>query len=315
MKKTTAKANINIALCKYWGKADSVNVYPTTTSISFTLDKFYTITSIESQSNQQQHTIIINNQQANELDTLKVTRFLEHFTDNEKVCIRSTNFVPTKAGLASSASAYASIAKAANKYFDKNYSDERLAKITRFGSGSAARSIFSNFVKWVANTDNIEMIDAPMMDIGMFVLMIDEKSKKIASTQAMELSKNTSWIYDHWVERANKQAMDMEQAIINNDFHKVGEIAQDNAMSMHMTMMSSAPSILYFQPKTIEIMHRLLHLQQTSNQLYFTMDAGPNIKVLIEHKNKEKIYKQLKDICKGIDIIYSQPAKGAIIIE
>ena len=314
MRKVTAKANINIALCKYWGKSDVDKVYPTTTSISFTLDTFYTITTITSQSHQKANTIIINDHFASNEDVVKVNKFLDRFSNGEKVMISSKNYVPTKAGLASSASAYASIAMAAKEFFNLDYSLNQLAQITRFGSGSASRSIFDGFVKWEANSDIIEKINAPMMDVGMFVIMIDDSQKKVSSTKAMELSKNTSWMYDAWVNRANIQAKDMEDAIINQDFHRIGALAQDNAMSMHMTMLTTNPSIVYFQPKTIEIMHHLLDLQAKKVPLYFTMDAGPNIKVFILNEDKKDIERELLKIVPKTQLIYSLPGKGATLL-
>ena len=38
----TARAHTNIALLKYWGKVDEAIITPTTTSISLTLNEFYT---------------------------------------------------------------------------------------------------------------------------------------------------------------------------------------------------------------------------------------------------------------------------------
>jgi len=45
--KAKAKANTNIALIKYWGKRDNELILPMNSSISITLDGFYTITSVE----------------------------------------------------------------------------------------------------------------------------------------------------------------------------------------------------------------------------------------------------------------------------
>ena len=39
-----ARAHTNIALIKYWGKADEALIIPMNNSISLTLDKFYTET-------------------------------------------------------------------------------------------------------------------------------------------------------------------------------------------------------------------------------------------------------------------------------
>ena len=43
----TARAHTNIALIKYWGKKDAILRIPLMSSLSMTLDAFYTDTSIE----------------------------------------------------------------------------------------------------------------------------------------------------------------------------------------------------------------------------------------------------------------------------
>ena len=62
--------------------------------------------------------------------------------------IESDNFVPTAAGLASSASAYAALAGACNEALDLNLSDKDLSRLARRGSGSASRSIYGGFAEW-----------------------------------------------------------------------------------------------------------------------------------------------------------------------
>ena len=51
--------------------------------------------------------------------------------------IESENYVPTAAGLASSASAYAALAAACNEALSLNLSDTDLSRLARRGSGSA----------------------------------------------------------------------------------------------------------------------------------------------------------------------------------
>ena len=45
--KKTARAHTNIALVKYWGKADEELIIPMNGSVSLTLDHFYTDTTVE----------------------------------------------------------------------------------------------------------------------------------------------------------------------------------------------------------------------------------------------------------------------------
>ena len=45
--KKTARAHTNIALVKYWGKKDQELIIPMNSSLSLTLDHFYTDTSVD----------------------------------------------------------------------------------------------------------------------------------------------------------------------------------------------------------------------------------------------------------------------------
>ena len=47
IRKARAKAHSNIALIKYWGKKDDKLKLPMNSSLSMTLDCFYTITEVE----------------------------------------------------------------------------------------------------------------------------------------------------------------------------------------------------------------------------------------------------------------------------
>ena len=46
MKSGKARAHTNIALIKYWGKADETYIIPMNNSLSVTLDRFYTETKV-----------------------------------------------------------------------------------------------------------------------------------------------------------------------------------------------------------------------------------------------------------------------------
>ena len=66
-----ATAHTNIALIKYWGKKNTELNLPTTSSLSLTLDKFYTTTSVEPAN----HDRFILNDQV--VDATRVHRFLD----------------------------------------------------------------------------------------------------------------------------------------------------------------------------------------------------------------------------------------------
>ncbi|EFR92444.1 diphosphomevalonate decarboxylase, partial [Listeria innocua FSL S4-378] len=61
--RATAIAHTNVALIKYWGKRDEHLILPANSSLSFTVDKFYTKTTVEWDENLAQDTFILNNEQ------------------------------------------------------------------------------------------------------------------------------------------------------------------------------------------------------------------------------------------------------------
>jgi len=54
---------------------------------------------------------------------------------------------------------------------------------------------------------------------------------------------------------------------------------------MHATMLSSWPPICYYLPETIAAMHKIWKLREDGLEVYFTQDAGPNLKLLFLEKD------------------------------
>ncbi|MCK7487473.1 MAG: hypothetical protein MZU97_19665 [Bacillus subtilis] len=114
-KTVTARAPINIALIKYWGKADPKLVLPYNPSISLSLSVFETITCLSDHPGDD--VVFTLNGRTDETMKQRLIPFLKQFTGGENpqgLLIESINTGPTAAGLASSASAFAALAKAAD---------------------------------------------------------------------------------------------------------------------------------------------------------------------------------------------------------
>merc|ERR1719242_2950163 len=77
---------------------------------------------------------------------------------NDLITIKSVNDFPTAAGLASSASGYAALAKGLCTLYGIT-DDKGITCFARIGSGSASRSIHSGFVKWFASNDSNDSND------------------------------------------------------------------------------------------------------------------------------------------------------------
>ena len=149
VKSGKARAHTNIALIKYWGKADETYIIPMNNSLSVTLDRFYTETKVTFDPDFTEDCLILNGNEVNAKEKEKIQNYMNIVRDlagnRLHARIESENYVPTAAGLASSASAYAALAAACNEALSLNLSDTDLSRLARRGSGSASRSIFGGF--------------------------------------------------------------------------------------------------------------------------------------------------------------------------
>lgn len=311
--KVTAKAPVNIALIKYWGKFDEENVIPYNSSISISLDNLYTITTI---SDADKFKVTLNGEKLIEKEEEKVYNFLKHFASIDqinKVSIDSINYVPTAAGLSSSSSAFASIAFAANAFFKKNLNLTELTQITRLGSGSACRSIYGGFVAWEKDGKVYE-INSKFTDIVLISVIINSQKKAISSREAMKRTAKTSPLYKYFVIESNNDFYLMKDALINGDLELVGSLAMKSFLMMHGVMLSSNPPILYINDLSINVIELVKKMQQDDIYAYPTMDAGCNVKVITKEDSYLKVMEILK-INGFTNLIVSRLGKGAMIID
>lgn len=316
MKIVKARAHTNIALIKYWGKKNTDIIIPMNNSFSLTLDHFYTDTKVTYDEDLKKDSFSLNGE---EIESQNVFNFLDYVRQlsgkNGFVKVESINHVPTTAGLASSASAYAALAAASSRAFGLDLSRKDLSRLARRGSGSATRSIYGGFTEWIGGDNDLNSYAKPFQenvewDIRMIAAVINSKPKKITSRSGMQTVVNTSPFYGEWVKNANNSIPLIKKAILDKDFTTFGEISEENAMKMHALNLTAHPHFSYFEPQSIEIMQAVEQLRQDGIEAYYTMDAGPNVKIICEGKNSEVIQKALKIKFPEIELLESKPGKG-----
>ena len=72
VKSGKARAHTNIALIKYWGKADEAYIIPMNNSLSITLDRFYTETKVTFDSSLTEDKLILNGEKVDDKETAKI---------------------------------------------------------------------------------------------------------------------------------------------------------------------------------------------------------------------------------------------------
>ena len=322
MKKYKAKANANIALIKYWGKENEELIIPNTSSLSLSLDALYTETKV-SFIDSKKDKFYLNDQEQGEDELKKISKYIDLFRDlsknDKRVLVESYNHVPTAAGLASSASAYAALATALNALFETNLNKKDLSIMARRGSGSASRSIYGGIVEWEKGHDNessfAKKIDNPGLDMAMIIVLVNKNKKSISSRQAMKTTMASSPLYESYIKHSKKDLEAIKEAIKNKDFKKIGEITEHNAMQMHATIISNNPPIIYFEEDSIKAINKVRELRSKGIPAYFTMDAGPNVKILIQKADVDKVMGELLKEYKESELIYSDIASEDASVE
>lgn len=295
-----ARANSNIALIKYWGKKDEDLKIPYNSSLSMTLDSLYTDTAMVFHGGGAD-VFYLNGILQKQSETAKVSRFLDLFRQRlgikERVCISSYNNFPTAAGLASSASGFAAMAAAANDLFQTDLTDRELSRITRKGSGSACRSLFGGFVVWYAgDSDETSYAEsfASADEYAMLIVLINKNKKKYSSTQGMKDVVDTSVYYSAWVLQAQTDFEKMKAAVLANNFTAIGQTAEANALKMHATTWGAERPFTYLQPESLQVMERIRELREHGLEVYFTMDAGPNVKIFCRKADMPKLIQEMR---------------------
>ena len=304
-----AYAPVNFALIKYWGKEEDYEniMLPKTGSLSISMGKHMgTKTRI---SRDDHDSIFLNDapQDPNDNFSKKLWEFVDLFrTSDLKLRIETQNTVPTAAGLASSASGFAALTLALNDFMSWGLSPQHLSILARLGSGSAARSIYQDgFVELIRGESDDPLgtyarpithkIDA--LYIG--ILNLDTRPKKVSSTDGMKKTVLESTLYKNtWAQRVEDDLRDIKNAINANDFSELGRVSERNAIAMHAT--AKEVGVNYSYPETLKNIEKIQNLRSQNIDLYFTQDAGPNLKILAKDSTTIQKHVPSADIFKLI---------------
>lgn len=293
-----AYAASNIALCKYWGKRDVELNLPVTDSLSISMSHLgaYSKISLASAMADQ---IFLNGQPMlpSTIFYQRLVEFLDLFRPRIDVFfnIQTKTNISVGAGLASSACGFAAAIKALDQLFEWNLSDIELSILARLGSGSACRSIYDGFVLWHAGSaaDGMDSFAQPLDylwdDLRVGILLVDGGQKSITSRDAMQATVETCPYYKLWPEVLSKAISNTQQALKHKDFWLLGATAEANALAMHSLMLSTIPPIIYTQAATLEYMQQIWRARAEGLGVFFTQDAGPNLKLLFLNKDEARV--------------------------
>ena len=327
----------NIALIKYWGKRP-IQI-PENPSISFTLSKAVTTTSVSYRSRVLNEEWVVFKFHGKEEPSFanRIIKFFNSlqneftFLKDYQFQINSENSFPHSSGIASSASSMSALAlalceieKKVLNLKDDNFFLNRVSHIARLGSGSASRSVFPYMAAW-GKTELIKnSSDQYAVPFSSYheiyksfhddVLIVSDEKKSVSSTAGHKLMETNIFAPTRYKQAETNLSM-LLGALSSGDLEAFGKIVEDEAMTLHALMMCSDPSFILMKPETLSVIEKIRSFRLSSKlPIYFTLDAGPNVHILypetIIKEAKDFINNELIQFAKNNKVIEDQVGSG-----
>jgi diphosphomevalonate decarboxylase len=318
MTRATARAHANIALAKYWGKLEQGHNLPAVPSLSLTLDALETETTVEFVEGLAADEFSLDGRPAKEKEMKRVVGLLDRVRaaagSKARARVASKNSFPTAAGLASSASGFAALALAASRAAGVDASPRAASGLARAASVSAARSIYGGYVELRAGGEFAEPI-APgeHFPLRMMVALTRAGEKAVGSTEGMLRTAKTSPYYPGWVDHAPRLFERIKKAVLDKDLETLGPAMEASALAMHASMYAADPPIVYFSPATFAAMEAVRELRATGVAAFFTMDAGPHVKVVTAPAHADQVATRLAETQGVLEVIRCAPGGDATV--
>lgn len=316
MTAATARAHPNIALVKYWGKADTAMNLPATGSLSMTLDVFPTTTTVTLTPDAEQDVVVLNGTAREGVVRDRVVRFLDIVREmagsRTSAVVDTVNTVPSAAGLASSASGFAALAAASSRAYGLDLDSTALSRLARRGSGSAARSVIPGFAVWHAGDDQesfAEPLDAP--DLAMVIAIVNAEEKAVSSRDAMKRTALTSPFYPAWVASTAETLTAAVRASVEGDVERLGRITETNALRMHAVIQSCDPPVRYLSPVSVALFDLAESLRAEGLPVYATADAGPNVVFLCRPEDADAVASATRPLA---ETVIARPGPGVEVL-
>lgn len=319
------KSPSNLAIVKYWGKY-GVQL-PCNPSISLTLNHAFTETTLDfkpkaNTDKGHQKGISLDfyfEEKHNDKFKIKIEKFLTSLTDifpfltQLDLTISSYNSFPHSAGIASSASSMSALAlclcELERSLFgtlqEENEFLKKASFISRLGSGSACRSVYPVAGMW-GELDNIEeasnLFAIPFQQhvhpvFETFhddILIISKAEKSVSSRAGHALMEGNIYAVNRY-EQAKNRCKELMVAFKTGDVDKFGQIAENEALTLHALMMCSEPSYMLMKPNSITVIEKVRAYRAATQQpLYFSLDAGPNLHLLYPDAIKDDVQEFIK---------------------
>ncbi len=326
----TYEAPPNIALVKYWGVRDPERALPYNSSLSVTLERLRSRTTVRFDPDRGTDRVVLNGAEATGPPREAVVRFLDRVRAAASVPlaadVRSSNNFPTASGLASSASGFAALAGAATIAAGLELSPRALSRLARLGSGSASRSIFGGFVEWRAGTraDGSDCYARPLFGpdhwpelVDLVLLVEGAPVKSVRSAEAMQRTVRTSPAYRRRLEEVTGRLRAVRAAISARDPDRLFPVVMDECDSFREVCETTRPPLDYLTATSRAILAEVRSLNRAEGRAVagYTHDAGAHVHVFTLAPDARRVRGRLARLPGVRRTLLLRPGPGARTVD
>lgn len=320
--KATVVAPSNIALIKYWGVRDPERAIPWNPSLSMTLRRCTTRTTVAGREAGAADEVLLRTAAGLEPATppfaARVVAHLDRLREWAAVGtpfrVATENSFPMGSGLASSASGFAALALAFAAALEREVSLRQASLLAwSSGSGSAARSVAGGFVQWPATGDEdnaaAQLLPESHWDLRDVIAVVDASAKEVPSREGHRLASTSPYFERRLaalVERLRRVRIALEQ----RDFAALAPLVEEEAVDLHLIAMSSRPPIFYWRPATLGVLERVRHLRRAGIEVCATMDAGANVHLICTPAAEPFVAQELRRLPQVQEVIRDRVGPG-----
>ena len=318
---------------------------PLNNSISMTLADAHTTTTVawDNSANLPTDRIVIDGVQLQGAPAERIVAHIDRLRAlagvSHKARVVSNNNFPMASGIASSASGFAALTVAAAAALGLRLDATQLSAVARQASGSASRSLFGGFVEWErgwgkgageeergeregesllsphstfldSRSVAHQMHDEDHWALRDVIAIVSASAKRISSSDGHRLAATSPFTAAR-TRCVSDWLATVRRAVADRDLALLGPILELDALAMHGVMMTSAPSLLYWQPGTLEVLHAVRAWREEDGlPVYFTIDAGPNVHLICEAETAPAVERRLRALPAVRRVLTSHPGSG-----
>jgi diphosphomevalonate decarboxylase len=305
MAKATVEAPSNIAFVKYWGVEDIDRAIPRAPSLSMTLRRCASRTTVAfTPDADTDDTVLMADAEGtlHPADDGFAEPVVQHLNRLRTWADRSGSFrvatqnsFPAAAGLGSSASGFAALTLAALRALD-TWPDAatRSALARQSGSGSAARSVLGGYVAWPHGDNHAAEPVAPHThwDLRDVIAVVETEPKPVSSRDGHQRAPSSPF-YEQRLSHLPERMQTARASIAARDFNRLGPLIETEGIELHLITMSSQPPIYYWKPATLKVLEVVRAMRSDGLAAYATMDAGANVHVICPPEDEPQVAARL----------------------